>query len=154
MRSQTIRLSVALATFLVGLTATNVLNMIYFGAASGGAEGEVLKVEREYIRAHLERDVLTLENVLADDFTSFRGRVRKEHRLAMLANPLFKVTTLSTEDVRVRVSGDEAWVSGEARMAGSFRGREFNPPRYGFTRRYELREGRWQIVSCEFSFAW
>jgi ketosteroid isomerase-like protein len=149
-----IRLSVTLATFFIGIAATNFLNILPFGTTPhGDAERGVLKVEREYVRAYLERDVAALERVLADDFTSFRGRVKKEHRLALLANPLFTVTSLSTEDVSIRVSGDVAFLSGSARMTGSFRGHEFASPRYGFVRRLELREGRWQIVSCEFSFA-
>ena len=152
MRSYVIRLSIAFATFLVGATAANLLNVSFFGApARGGAEREVLAVEREYIRAHTERDVAALERVLADDFTSFGGRVRKSHRLAMLANPFFKVATLTTEDVEVRVRGNSARLSGTARMSGSFRGREFNIPPYNFTRSYEKRDGRWQIVSCEYS---
>lgn len=149
-----IRLSATLATFLIGISVTNFLYALPFGTTSyGDAEREVLSVEREYVRAYLERDVVALERVLADDFTSFRGRLNKEHRLALLANPLFTVTSLSTKDVSVRVSGDEAWLSGSARMSGSFRGREFNSPRYGYIRRLERREGRWQIVSCEFSFS-
>lgn len=152
MRSYAIRLSVAFVTFLVGTSAAGLLSFSPFGApARGGAEREVLAVEREYIRAHTERDVAALERVLADDFTSFGGRVRKSHRLALLANPFFKVASLTTEDVTVRVRGRHARVSGTARMAGSFRGREFDLPSYRFTRHYEKRDGRWQIVSCEFS---
>ena len=152
MRSYAIRLSAALVAFLVGVTSANILPASSFGTRFyGESEGEVLAVEREYVRAHLERDIPALDRVLADDFTSFRGRVRKEHRLAMLANPLFAVTSLSTEGVRVRVRGDVAWVRGTARMAGSLRGHEFDTPPYRFSRRYERREGRWQIVSCKFS---
>ena len=105
-------------------------------------------------RAHTERDVAALDRVLADDFTSFSGKVRKEQRLALLANPYFVVTSLATDGVSVSVRGDEAWVSGTARLSGSFRGRDFTTPRYEFMRRYERRDGRWQIVSCDFSFAW
>ena len=153
MRSYAIRLSAALASFVIGITSVNLLSTSSFGTLlAGESEHEVLEVEREYIRAHLERDVPALERVLADDFTSFRGRVRKEHRLAMLANPLFTVTSLSTEGVRVRVRGGVAWVRGTARMSGSLRGHEFNTPPYHFSRRYEKRDGRWQVVSCRFSF--
>jgi hypothetical protein len=151
MRSYAIRLSAALVSFLVGIASANLLPALSLGAPSYG-ESEVLEVEREYIRAHLERDVAALDRVLADDFTSFRGRVKKEHRLALLANPLFSVTSLSTEGVRVRVRGDAAWVRGTARMAGSLGGHEFDTPPYRFSRRYERRGGRWQIVSCKFSF--
>lgn len=150
MRAYAIRLSIALATFLAGTAAAGLLDFAPT-ADRGGEAREVLAVEREYIRAHTERDVAALERVLADDFTSFGGRVRKSHRLAMLANPFFKVASLTTEDVRVSVRGQRARLSGTARMAGSFRGREFDIPRYDFTRTYEKRDGRWQIVACEFS---
>jgi ketosteroid isomerase-like protein len=153
MRSYAIRLSAALVSFLVGIASVNFLPDSGFGTSSRGeSESEILEIEREYIRAHLERDVAALDKVLADDFTSFRGRVRKEHRLALLANPFFIVTSFSTERVRVRVRGDAAWVRGTARMAGSLGGHEFDTPPYRFSRRYERRGGRWQIVSCRFSF--
>jgi ketosteroid isomerase-like protein len=80
--------------------------------------------------------------------------VRKEQRLALLANPLFVVTSLETDDVSVGVSGDGAWVAGRARLSGSFRGRDFSTPFYRFTRRYVKRDGRWQIISCAFSYDW
>lgn len=149
-----IRLSVALATFFLGITATNVLNVFRPGAPSGPAEQEVMKVEQEYVRAHLERDVAALDRVLAEDFSSFGGRVRKEHRMALLASPFFKVVSLSTEDVRVSVSGDEARVTGTARMKGETRGRGFQTPPYGYTRRLVRRDGGWQIVHIKFSPRW
>ena len=153
MRLQAVRLLVSLSTFLLGIAATNLFGFLPFSKTSyAGAEQDVMKVEQQYVRAHLERDVVALEQVLADDFTSFRGRVKKEHRLAMLANPLFTVTSFSTEDVSVAVEGDEAWVRGHARLSGSFHNREFTTPRYRYTRRLELRDGRWQIVQCKFSF--
>ena len=150
------RLPVALVTFFVGIAAANLGARIWPGtnAAHSADERAVLEVEREYIRAHTERDVAALERVLADDFTSFGGRVKKEQRLALLANPLFVITSLETDDVSVSVAGDEAWVGGKARMSGSFRGRDYTTPRYRFTRRYVRRDGRWQIVSCAFSFGW
>lgn len=152
MRSYAIRLSVAVATFLAGSALAGLFGFSpFWEPARGPEERAVLAVEREYIRAHTERDVAALERVLADDFTSFKGRVRKSHRLALLANPLFKVSSLVTDDVTVHVRGSRARVSGTARMAGSFRGRAFDIPPYDFTRRYEKRDGRWQIVSCEFS---
>lgn len=155
MRYLATRLPAALITFALGITVANLAAYVWPGAASYTSdERAVLAVEREYVRAHTERDVAALERVLADDFTSFRGRVTKEHRLAMLANPFFTVTSLETKDVTVSVRGAEARVSGKAKMAGSFRGHDYSTPQYGYSRRYERREGRWQIVSCEFSFSW
>lgn len=149
------RLAAALLTFVFGVTVANFAAYLWPNAASRAADEQaILAVEREYVRAHTERDVAALDGVLADDFTSFSGRVKKEQRLAMLSNPYFIITSLTTDGVSVSVRGDEASVSGKAEMSGSFRGREFTTPQYGFTRRYERREGRWQIVSCVFSFAW
>ena len=150
------RLPVALVTFFVGIATAGMGARLWPGpnAAHGADERAVLEVEREYIRANAERDVAALDRVLADDFTSFGGRIRKGQRLAMLANPYFVITSIKTDGVGVSVRGDEAWVSGRAQMSGSFRGSEFTTPRYEFTRRYERRDGRWQIVSCAFSFAW
>ena len=152
MQRHAIRLTVALATFLVGLTSSNVLNALRADTAS--AEREVLSVEREYVRAHLERDVAALERLLADDFSSFRGRVKKEHRLAMLANPYFEVVSLSTRDVEVSVSGDEARVSGKATLKGVLAGREFETPNYKYVRHLAKRDGRWQITHMRFRPTW
>ena len=149
------RLPVAIVTFVIGITVSSLTANIWPSASSHTEdERAVLEVEREYIRAHTERDVAALDRVLADDFSSFGGRVNKERKLAMLSNPFFVVTSLSTDGVSVSVRGSEAWVSGNARLSGSFRGRDFTTPQYRFTRRYEKREGRWQIVSCAFSFDW
>lgn len=155
MRRIVTRLPAALITFIIGVTTANFAAQLWPSAASRAAdERAVLAIEREYVRAHTERDVLALDRVLADDFSSFGGRVTKKHRLALLASPFYFVKSLTTDDVKVRVRGDEAWVSGKAKMSGSFRGREFTTPRYEFTRRLEKREGQWLIVSCTFSYAW
>ena len=144
-------LPVALLTFFLGVTAAGV----WQGAGTEGRdERAVLAVEREYIRAHVEADVAALECILADDFTSFGGKVNKGHRLALLSNPLFKITALKTDEVEVAVSGGAARVSGREKMTSSVRGREFTTPWYEFTRRYERRGGRWLIVSCDYSFSW
>lgn len=153
MQRYAIRLSVALVAFLVGTASSSLMNALS-PASSSGVEREVLNVEREYVRAHLERDVAALDRLLADDFSSFRGRVRKEHRLAMLANPYFRIVSLSTRDVEVSVSGDEARVSGMATLKGSLSGRDFETPNYKFTRRLAKRNGRWQITHMRFRPTW
>ncbi len=151
MRYFATRLPAALITFFVGVAAAGLIGDVWTGTPD---ERAVLAVEREYIRAHVERDVSALDRVLADDFKMFGGKVTKEHRLALVSNPFFVITSLKTDGVEVVVSGKEAWVSGTASIAGRFRKREFSTPRYGFTRKYEKRGGRWQIVSCEFGLPW
>ena len=151
MRRIATRLPAALLTFVIGVASAGLAGDVWPGTAD---ERAVLAVEREYIRAHVERDVAALDRVLADDFSMFNGKVTKEHRLALLSNPFFVITSLKTEDVNVVVSGKEAWVTGTETLAGRFRKREFSTPRYGFTRKYEKRGGRWQLVSCELGLPW
>jgi Domain of unknown function (DUF4440) len=153
MQRYAVRLSAALVAFLVGTASSSLMNALR-PAALGNAEQEVWSVEREYVRAHLERDVAALDRLLADDFSSFRGRVRKEHRLAMLANPYFRVVSLKTSGVEVTVSGDEARVSGTATLKGSLSGRDFETPNYKFTRHLARRNGQWQITHMRFRPTW
>jgi ketosteroid isomerase-like protein len=157
MRHIATRLPIAVVTFVVGITVSSLTARVWpSSSATPHTEDEraVLQVEREYVRAHEERDLETLDRILADDFTSFRGRMTKDGKLAMIANPLFSVTSLDTDDVSVIVRGDEAWVSGRARLSGTFRGRDFTTPQYGYTRHLEKRDGRWLITSCAFSLGW
>lgn len=151
MRKIATRLPAALITFVIGVASAGLGADVWTGSSD---ERAVLAVEREYVRAHVERDVAALDRVLADDFSMFGGKVTKEHRLALLSSPFFVITSLKTGDVNVVVSGKEAWVSGTASISGRFRKREFSTPRYGFMRKYEKRGGQWQIVSCEFSLPW
>jgi ketosteroid isomerase-like protein len=151
MRYYATRIPAALITFVLGIASANLVGHVWGGTSD---ERAVLAVEREYVRAHVERDVSALDRVLADDFSMFGGRVRKSHRLALISSPLYAITSLKTDDVQVVVSGREALVTGTARLSGSFRGREFSTPRYGYTRHLEKRGGRWQIVSCEFTLPW
>ncbi len=152
MRYFATRVPAALVTFILGVAASGLVSNVW--PAGTAEERAVLAVEREYVRAHVERDVETLDRVLADDFTMFGGRVTKDARLALLANPFFVITSLDTSDVNVVVDGNTALVTGTAKMAWRIRKRERTTPRYGYTRRLEKRGGRWQIVSCEFGLPW
>jgi ketosteroid isomerase-like protein len=151
MRYFATRIPAALIALVLGLASVNLLGEVW---AFSSEERAVLAVEREYVRAHVERDVAALDRVLADDFSMFRGTVNKEHRLAFISNPLFVITALKTGDVQVVVDGNHAIVTGTARLTGSFRGREINTPRYGYVRHFDKRNGRWQIVSVEFTLPW
>src|SRR5687768_15763667 len=109
MRYFATRVPAALVTFFVGVAAAGLVSNVWTETSD---ERAVRAVEREYVRAHIERDVEALDRVLADDFTMFGGRVTKEHRLALVANPLFVIASLATSDVNVVVDGNRALVTG------------------------------------------
>ena len=88
-----VRISVAIATFLIGLVTASVPAGLPLSAGPLDlAEQEILNVESEYLEAHMSRDVATLDRVLADDFTlgPAGGKYTdKFERLELLENPAF-----------------------------------------------------------------
>ena len=153
MQRFTIRLIVALATFFIGITTATVPTAFRFGVTTDvKEEQELLKVERDYIDAHVQRNTALLDRVLADDFTitRFGGRVtNKAERMALVEDPDFKFISIDTDHVRVQTDGDQAVVTGQAVLRGRYQDREFISPRYKFTRIYHRRQGRWQVVAVQ-----
>jgi ketosteroid isomerase-like protein len=151
MKYLAIRFLVALSTFFIGISASALLSPLRFDAVSNGeAKQEILQLERRYIQAHLERDVDALDDILADEFT-IRGRwgrvTTKARRLALLENPDFAFAAINTDNVQVEVNGESATVTGNAFIRSRYEDEEQVSPTYRFKRRYEKRDGRWQVVS-------
>jgi ketosteroid isomerase-like protein len=152
-------LFVSIATFLIGTIITAPWRAADHAAppppaSYTAAEQELLSIERRYLDAHVERDVAALDSILADDFTiaNSRGRVSdKASRLALVEDSDFTFVNIETFDVDAHVNGDEGVVTGSAVVTGRYQDREFQSPPYRFTRRYEKRQGRWQIVSVQFA---
>jgi len=148
-----IRLSVSIATFVFGLALSLIPTL--FTSESGSSntfEREVLEVNQQYLDAHINRDVATLDRLLADDFTIGGGFGRgagKAQRLALLTGSDFYFTDIDSRDTRVTASENAGEVSGYAVLRGSYAGEEYMSPPYHYTRRFERRDGRWQVVSVE-----
>ena len=150
MKHYALRLIVSLLTFAIGLATASVFHVFRpANVAHSRAEREIMQVEHEYIRANLERDTDTLDNILADEFTiSSRYRMTdKAQRLALLRNPDFAFESINVSDEEVTINGDSAEVTGTAWVRGHYYERVFTSPTYEFTRNYERRDGHWQIVS-------
>ncbi|HEY0005839.1 MAG TPA: nuclear transport factor 2 family protein [Pyrinomonadaceae bacterium] len=151
MKYLALRLAIALCTFIIGLSAAAIPNAFRSDTASEReAEQEVLQAEDEYIEAHLKQNAAALDSILADEFTirSRYGRVTdKAQRLALLETAGFAFESIKTDGVEVKVDKDHATVTGEAVVQSRYGEREFISPQYRFTRQYEKRDGRWQVVS-------
>jgi hypothetical protein len=149
MKHYAFRLVVALVTFAIGLISATILPGSRFNAVSNGkVEQEILQVEREYIQAHLNRDTAALDNILADEFTfgTPRRTETKAQRLALLEAPDFGFEAINTSNVQIEVNGDSATATGKAYTVSFHDDEKVISPEYGFTRQYEKRDGRWQIV--------
>lgn len=158
MQRNIIYLFVSIATFLTGTIITAPWRAADRAVAPPAsytvAEQEMLSVERRYLDAHVERDVAALDSILADDFiiANSRGPVSdKASRLALVEDSDFTFVSIDTFDVDAHVNGDEGVVTGRATVTGRYQDREFQSPPYRFIRRYEKRQGRWQIVSVQFA---
>ena len=118
--------------------------------AQSGAEREVLKLNKEYEEAIARRDASVHERLFAADYTytpgngNFMGRA--EH-MSFTKSGATVVKSLRSEDVRVRVYGHTAVVTGVWVCVDSRDGREFKEKRIRYILVYVRREGRWQIVA-------
>lgn len=125
------------------------------GATQNNVEQELLKLEREWLDAYEKRDVAAMERIVADDFTiTFDGghMSTKAQTIADLKRPRPVDPTLkfSTEDVKVRVYGDTAILSGRVIEKRQRNNREVvSQSRYTDT--YVRRNGRWQVVASHLS---
>jgi Domain of unknown function (DUF4440) len=150
-----IRLSVSVATFVLGLALSFVPSFFSSGAPrASGYEREVLEANQQYLDAHINRDVAALDRLLADDFVvgGEFGRVTdKAQRLALLTDSDFSFIDISSRDTSVTAGENEGAVSGYAVLRGGYAGQEYTSPPYHYVRRFERREGRWQVVSVETS---
>lgn len=156
MQHLSVRLAAAVATFLIGISVTTLPNGFRFYTNTGDqVEQEVLAVERQYIQAHLQRDTSTLEDILASEFTinlPYGRFTTKSERLELLAQDDFSFMSFDTDGVAVRVFNDhEAMVTGHAVLEGRNRDGQYVRRSYNFTRAYEKRQGRWQIVTVQIS---
>lgn len=148
-----IRLSVSVATFVFGLALSTVPSLLFSEAPRANTfEQEVLNANREYLEAYGRRDVDALDGLLAEEFTvrGLHGMYdTKDRRLAMVADPDLEFITVDSNNSRVEASESAGEVSGHAVVYGSHSGRNFSSPPYRFKRKFEKREGRWQLVTVE-----
>ena len=148
-----LRLSVSIVTFVTGLALSFVPSLLPSDAPGGaGFETEILEANRAYIRAHVNRDVATLDGLLADEF-AINGRhggvTTKAERLALLHSPVYSFIDIESSDTRVTATENYGEVTGYATLTGRYSGREATEHSYRYTRRFERRNGRWQVVGVE-----
>lgn len=144
------RLVVSLLTFAIGIASATLLRPFRSDAVSNSKDEQaILQVERQYIQANLNADTTTLEKILADEFT-IRTRwlvENKAQRLALLESTDFAFEAIDTDEIKVKVNGDRAVLTGEAFIESRNGDKVTRGPAYTFTRIYVKRQGRWQIVS-------
>ncbi len=143
--------------------ATLAIVSTFAAFAQSDKEKEVLQLAQDLNQAYLKKDVAFIERHLAPDYilatevgtvqdrTKELEWVRKEK-----ANPTFTVLSSKPDDLRVRVMGDVAVVTGSWTMQTTQPGAAPAEPHTDtgrFTHIYEKRGGKWLLVTEHFSEA-
>ncbi len=113
------------------------------------------KLDREWGEAIVRRDAVMLDRLLAEDYTRTEPSgetINKAQEIAETKAPAFVTTveSLITEDVKVKVSGERATVTGSVVVSVRFDGQAIRE-RYGYMRTFAKRDGRWQIMAAHLS---
>lgn len=134
----------AVAGYVGGFTDT--------AAAQGGPEQELIQLERDWCNATVKKDAATLSRILSDDHTSVTSRGATQTKADVLAD--LKDQTSSTDscvdsNVKVRLYGDAAVVTGLGTRAGTNKGIAFKNRQVLWTDTFVKKDGRWQSVATQ-----
>jgi ketosteroid isomerase-like protein len=117
--------------------------------ASERTERELLKANQEYDKALVRGDATALDRIYSGDFiyTTPDGEVRdKAQQLAFTRSGDLKLESGRSDEVRIRVYGNTAVMTGCFMARGSFRDRNIDI-RERYTAVWVKRLGRWQLVA-------
>ena len=121
------------------------------GGATSKDEAAVRKAESDRFAAMLKADVVTLDKLLAPDLTYTHGDSRvidKAQFLSDFKTGAFKYVTIEPNDIKVRIFGDTAVVTGGAGMHVVSNGADANI-KIRYTDVHVKRNGAWQMVAWE-----
>jgi ketosteroid isomerase-like protein len=126
------------------------------GAAPTAQAGEsddvkmLLRLESAMARAWVQRDTQAVEQILADDYTlagTGDSLIGKAQFIAELDNPEFETESAIIDDLRIRVYGDAAVVTGRATYQGRSKKRGRYLRRLRFTDTFIRRDTSWKCVA-------
>jgi hypothetical protein len=133
---------------------TALIGSFIVGAASAqqqsSDEAQLLQLEKGYCTAHLERDAGWLGKLLADDYTGVHSRggsETKNEAIASLKDPKNAYSACVEKDMKARVYGDAAVVTGRQIYSGSYKGEPFKDREVLWTDTFIRKGGRWQVVA-------
>jgi hypothetical protein len=124
-------------------------------AAGGDAAGvdAILGLEGQRIRAMVAVDLPTLDRILADDLTYVHSSGQLESKaefLARLQSGDLKYRSMSRQDVKIRLVGCAAVVTGKADVDVESKGENLSFS-LRFTDVYVHKDGRWQLIAWQSS---
>jgi ketosteroid isomerase-like protein len=118
---------------------------------SDETERELRELEGELVGAVLRRDSSVLRRILSDDLTFVTpfGDVFDKAAIANVGDNKDLVNdSIEIDDVRVRVYGEAAVVTGRATLKARVKDLDLSG-QYRYVRVYARQEGRWQVVAYQ-----
>jgi hypothetical protein len=135
------------------------LSVFGFGAGTSVAqnkiEQELLQIENDWCTAEIKRDGTIFGRILADDYSGVTSRGVLETKAGLVAS--LKDTTTSVvacvnSNMKVRVYGDAAVVTGLVTRSGTNKGAAYKDRQVLFTDTFVRRAGQWQCVASQGTF--
>ena len=120
-------------------------------ALAQNVEDHIKKLEIDRAAAVVKADVATLDQQTSDDYTfiNMNGQVSdKKQMISGFKSGESKLTVDDISDMKVRVYGDTAVVTGKADVKGTLRGKDATG-QVMFTRVYVKKGGHWQSVALQ-----
>ncbi len=120
---------------------------------SKSVEQELMQMERDWAKATVNRDASALDRIEADDyiFTDADGSlVTKKQDIADITSGNLTAESINVDEMKVRVFGDTAVVTGRITTKGQYKGKDISG-QYRFTDMFLKRNGKWQAVASHFS---
>jgi ketosteroid isomerase-like protein len=113
-------------------------------------EQALMQMERDWTEAGLKKDVATLDKILADDWVGqgITGFATKAQALADLKSGDSKQDSITLGEMKVRVFGNTAVVTGSDDEKTSYKGKDTSG-HYTWTDVFVKRQGRWQAVASQ-----
>jgi ketosteroid isomerase-like protein len=120
----------------------------------GRIEQQLLKANQEYDEALVRGDAAALDRIYSEEFiyTTPAGEVRdKAQQLNFTRSGDLKLESGRSDEVRIRVYGNTAVMTGRFTARGKFRERSIDV-RERYTAVWVKRRGRWQLVAEQGNF--
>ncbi len=120
-------------------------------AWAANVEEELKKLETDRAAAAVKGDVATLEKQTSDDYTFINLYGQMSDKSQMVDNfrtGRTKLTSNEVSDMKVRVYGNTAVITGKADVAGTMAGKD-TKGQIMFTRVYVKKGGSWQSVAFQ-----
>ena len=112
-------------------------------------ERALVEIERRRLRALVDVDLVTAEELHADDFQLITPRgfpYSKREYLEAVQSGLIDYLVWDPDEIEARVRGIAGCLRYAATINMRFDGHETDPGRYWHTDYYEREDGRWRVI--------